>query len=427
MTTRKLRKYTAQEKREAIELAKEVGPAETGRRLGIPQGSISCWSHKARNAQQEGSEWPPALEPEVEVDGSDEELAEALAKEKPGPRKVARVYTPSQRAEALEQAAKEGVSAASTALGISRWTLYEWRRKVRLAAEGKGDSPTSGPDPATIEEQRDREILSTWREHPGLGPSQVRNQLRRRGIKVSTATVRRIMEDAGYRPPKVQRRGHDKRFEAVRPNHMWHLDFVQRWIGRSSTFTLILLDDHSRFVVGHGVDDAERADLVIQTFEEAVTRHGKPEMVLHDKGSAFWSWKGISRFTRLLQELDVGQIEAQHKEWNGKLENFNGNLQKELFDAHRFYDVGEMKRRLATHLHWFNHRRTHHALGGLLVPADRYYGRVQEVLARIEAGAGAEIGDALELRDRDLDLFRVTSRGGKTEVWLMGQRLLGSP
>ncbi len=86
-----------------------------------------------------------------------------------------------------------------------------------------------------------------------------------------------------------------------------------------------------------------------------------------------------------------------------------------------------MKRRLATHLHWFNHRRTHHALGGLLVPADRYYGRVQEVLARIEAGAGAEIGDALELRDRDLDLFRVTSRGGKTEVWLMGQRLLGSP
>ena len=28
-----------------------------------------------------------------------------------------------------------------------------------------------------------------------------------------------------------------------------------------ATFTLILLDDHSRFVVGHGVDDAERADL----------------------------------------------------------------------------------------------------------------------------------------------------------------------
>jgi len=423
--TKKTRVYCAQDRREAIELAKEVGPAEAGRRLGIPTGSVSCWSHKARVAAAAGREWPLAPEPAPDEDASDEELAEALAKTEPKPRRVAKVYTPSQRAEALELAAKEGITVASKALGMSRYSLYEWRRKVRLAAEGKGESPTSGPDPATIEEQRDHEILSTWREHPGLGPSQIRNQLRRNGIKVSTGTTRRVMEDAGYRPPKPRRRGHDKRFESVRPNHLWHLDFVQRWIGRASTFTLILLDDHSRFVTGHGVDDAERSDMVIETFTRAVEQHGKPEMVMHDKGSSFWSWKGISRFTRLLEELDIVQIVAEHKEWNGKVENFNGNIQKELFDAHRFYDVGEMKRRLATHLHWFNHRRTHHALGGLLVPADRYYGRVAEVLARIEAGAGGEIGDGLELRGRDLDLFRVTSRGGKTEVWLMGQRLLG--
>ena len=242
---------------------------------------------------------------------------------------------------------------------------------------------------------------------------------------MSTATVRRVMEDAGYRPPKVVRRAHDERFEAVRPNHCWHLDFVQRWINRSSTFTLILIDDHSRFVVGHGVDDAERADLVIETFEAAIARHGRPEMVLHDKGSAFWSWNGISRFTRLLEELEVAQIVAEHKEWNGKVEVFNGNLHKELFDQQRFYDVGEMKRRLAAHLHWYNHRRTHHALGGLLVPADRYHGRADEVLARIEAGVAADANDALELRTRPLDLLRVTSTGGRPEVWLMGTKILG--
>jgi transposase InsO family protein len=103
---------------------------------------------------------------------------------------------------------------------------------------------------------------------------------------------------------------------------MWHLDYVHRHINRASTHTLILLDDCSRYVVGHGVDDAERADLVIETFEEAVRRHGKPEMVLHDKGSAFWSWRGISRFTALLTELGVDQVAADHKEWNGKLEVF---------------------------------------------------------------------------------------------------------
>ena len=130
------------------------------------------------------------------------------------------------------------------------------------------------------------------------------------------------MEDAGYRPPKVRSHPHDERFEAVRPNHLWALDFLHRYINRTSTFTLILIDDHSRFVVGHGVDDAERADLVIQTFTDAVTRHGKPEMVLHDKGAAFWSWRGISRFTALLTELGIDQIAAEHKEWNGKIEEF---------------------------------------------------------------------------------------------------------
>src|SRR4051812_1353430 len=337
-------------------------------------------------------------------------------------KRVARSYTPSQKAEALEHAATHGVSAASDKLGISRFSIYDWQRKLAKAAAGEGPSPTSGPEPKAIEEQRDREILGEWRQHPGLGPSQIRNQLRRRGVKVAVTTVRRVMEDAGYRPPKVKREPHDERFEAVRPNHLWHLDFVHRHIHQASTFTLILIDDCARFVTGHGVDDAERADLVIHTFEEAVARHGKPERVMHDRGSAFWSWRGISRFTALLTELGIDQVVAEHKEHNGKVEVFNANLHKELFDRHKFYDLAEMKRRLAAHLRWYNSARTHHALGGLLVPADRYYGRAEEVLARIESG-GQRDGDELELRDRCLELFKVVSKNGTPEVWLLGQRL----
>lgn len=422
MATGTTGRYSAQEKRDALRLAEEIGPASAAARLGIPKGTLSCWRFKDQAARREGGEWPPRVTPDEETD---EMALPPTAPTASAPRRaVARVYSPSQRAEALEMVVQIGVCATSRKLGISRHSLYEWRRKVRLAAEGKGESPTSGPDPADIEAQRDAEILAVWREHPGLGPSQVRNQLRRKGIKVSTHTVRHVMEDAGYRPPKVRRREHTHRFEAVRPNHMWHLDFVQRWIGRASTFTLILIDDHSRFVVGHGVDDAERAEIVIDTFEQAVSRHGRPEMLMHDKGGAFWSWNGISRFTRLLEEMGTEQVVAEAKEHNGKIEVFNANIQKELFDKHRFYDVAEMKRRLASHLHWYNHRRTHHALGGLLVPADRFHGRVDEVMARIEAGMAADASDAMDLRERVLDLFKVVSTNGKAEVWLMGQRVL---
>jgi putative transposase len=161
-----------------------------------------------------------------------------------------------------------------------------------LIATREGHEPTTGPAPKDLEAQRDKEILDEWHRHPGLGPSQIRNQLRRKSIKVSVNTARRVMEDAGYRPPKVERKPHDQVYEATRPNHLWHLDFVQRNIHRANTFTRILIDDFSRYVVGHGVDEgAERADFVIAAFEEAVARHGRPEIVMHDKGCAGANWR----------------------------------------------------------------------------------------------------------------------------------------
>lgn len=398
----KRRVYSAVERRRAIDEAGRLGVNAAAKKLGIPQCNVSRWLTKAggKSATKTTTSAPRTAKP-----------------------RTAKKYTPSQIAEALEHAAEHGVGVAAAKLGMSRFTIYDWQAKAKRAAKGEAPAPTSGEAPAEIEKQRDDEILAEWRRHPGLGPSQIRNQLRRKSVKVSTRTVRRVMEDAGYRPPKVKRVPHDERFEAVRPNHMWHLDFVHRHINRASTFTLILIDDCSRYVVGHGVTDAERADFVIEVFEDAIQRHGKPEMVMHDKGSAFWSWRGISRFTALLTELGIDQIAAEHKEWNGKVEVFNGNLHKELFDVHRFYDLAEMRRRLEAHLHWYNHTRTHHALGGLLVPADRYYGRADEVLARIEAGGGRELVD-LDLRDRRLELFKVVTKDGIPEVWLMGQRLL---
>jgi putative transposase len=434
---RKRRQYTAKEREQILAAAERLGVCEAAREHGIPQSTLSNWRHRSapRTAPREGNaptlprEKAASAQPRAATKptgvgsrkGTETTSTPAVAAALPK-KQVARRYTPSEKAEVLEHAAAHGVSAAHAKFGVSRFTIYEWQRKLEKAAAGEGPSPTSGPAPSEIEAKRDAEILGEWKKHPGLGPSQIKNQLRRRGIKVSTSTTRHVMEDAGYRPPKVKREPHDQRFEAVRPNHLWHLDFVHRHIHRASTFTLILIDDCARFVTGHGVDDAERAEMVVRTFEEAVERHGKPERVMHDRGSAFWAWRGISRFTALLEEMGIEQVVAEEKEHNGKVEVFNANLHKELFDRHRFYDLAEMKRRLSAHLHWYNHGRTHHALGGLLVPADRYYGRAAEVLARIEAGAQRE-GDELDLRERALELFKVVSKDGAPEVWLLGQRL----
>ena len=428
------RQYTKAERDAVLGDVPKIGVSATARKHGVPQTSVSGWLRAARMSMAKETAPTPTQKTPTKKTRTPGPITPRPSRTAPETKRVAgigirvaKVYTPSQKALVLEDAANTSVTAASKKHRISRFSIYEWQRKVKKAAAGEGPSPTSGPAPKDVEAKRDSEILEEWKTHPGLGPSQIVNQLRRKSIKVSVHTARRVMEDAGYRPPKVERKKHDRRYEAVRPNHLWHLDFVQRYIGKTSTFTLILIDDCSRYVTGHGVDDAERADMVIHTFDDATMKHGRPERVMFDKGSAFWSWRGISRFTALLTEMGIDLIVAEQKEWNGKVEVFNANLHKELFDAYRFYDVAEMRRRLETHIHWYNHARTHHALGGLLVPADRYYGRAAEVLARIEAGAGRELGDGIELRDRCLELFKVTSRGGVPEVWLLGQKLLGPP
>jgi hypothetical protein len=125
--------------------------------------------------------------------------------------------------------------------------------------------------------------------------------------------------------------------------------------------------------------------MVISTFEEATEGHGRPERVMTDKGSAFWSWKGISRFTALLTEMGIDSVVAEHKEWNGKVEVFNANLHKELFDAYRFHDVAEMRRRRRPSL--VQSRATHPPSAGSRARGPLR--RAAEVLARIEAGQDA--------------------------------------
>ena len=433
----KNRAYTVEERKKAVALSDEVGLAEAATRLKIPKGTVGFWRHRAKLAALPGEvrEAIVAAEsagqlPADGVAGLVEVASGAMPQdsndERPSQKKrVARIYTPSERARALEYAAKHGPSSAARELGISRFSITEWRRKAKLAAAGEPvKNPLAGPDEDPAKE-KERRVLAEWEAHRGLGPSQIRNQLRRAGLKVSVHFARRVMEEHGYVAPKVRRKNvHDRRYEAVRPNQLWHADFWHRHVNRQRVYVLLLLDDYSRFLVGAAMWEGERVDAVIETFEDSVSRYGKPETMMSDGGSAFYSWRGVGRFTRLLEEYGVDQLIAKTPQVNGKSEILNANLGKELFNQERFFDLGEAQRRLSAWVDFYNFKRTHHALGGLLVPADRFFGRADRVLAAIEAGRPADgLAAPASVGARVLDFLRVTSTGGQVEVHLMGERL----
>ena len=357
-------------------------------------------------------------------------------------------YSTGMKKEILESAEANSVESAAKKHGVTETSIYEWRRAAKRRGNGTGDLQSAQPDEEDSKAQRDRKILAMWRQHPGYGPSQIRNMLKRGGFRVSVGTVRQVIEENGYLAPTLKRKERVGRYEAGRPRELYHLDFYHFFIHKQKQCVLFIEDDYSRFIAGWAMVPTEQADPVIEnllsgihrfqksktgfrpetcrndsliSFEMAVRREG----VMSDRGSAFHSWKGLSRFEALLEEYEVNYYLAKEAAVNGKVEALNASFQKECVEQQEFMDLTDAARSIGRWVEHYNHRRTHHGLGGLLVPADRYYGVAEQTIKRIEQGLGADTPDITNPDSRGLELFRVVSYGGKPQIWLMGQKILG--
>jgi transposase InsO family protein len=164
---------------------------------------------------------------------------------------------------------------------------------------------------------------------------------------------------------------------------------------------------------------------VCEAVEQAIARHGRPEVMVVDGGSGFFSWRGESQLERLCGDYGCDFVKASKLGGNSKLEALNGNVRKELLSRVEFADLADAASRIAAWVRSYNLERVHEGLGGLLVPADRYFGRADEVLAAIERGEAVTAGPGVA--NRVLDLFRVKSVAGKPELWLLGERIWPPP
>jgi len=335
-------------------------------------------------------------------------------------------YSKKVKEKILEDAIADSVGDAAEKHGVSSTTIYQWIRKVEADGAVQDSSRDIADDLMVSQEERDERILDMWRRHPGFGPSQVKNMLRReKGLKASVSTVSRVMEENGYLRPKMKQKERTGRYEAARPRELYHLDFFHFHIHKQKQCLLFIQDDHSRFIVGWALANTEKAEPVITCFENAVNRHGKPEGVMSDRGSAFHSWRGVSQFERLLEEYEINFYLAKEAPVNGKVEALNAAFQKECLMQREFMDLADATRAIEVWVDHFNHKRTHHGLGGLLVPADRFYGLAERTLKLIEMGQGASALEILNPECRGLELFKVVSHDGMPQVYLMGRKIFG--
>lgn len=173
-------------------------------------------------------------------------------------------YSPALKKEILAFAVAQNVASAAGKYGVTETTLYEWRKAAKRRGSDTGEFQPAATEEEDSTAHRDRRILAMWRQHPGYGPSQLRNMLKRGGFRVSVGTVRHVIEEHGYLPPTLKRKEHVGRYEAGRPRELYHLDFYHFFIHKQKQCVLFIEDDFSRFIAGWALVPTEQADPVIE-------------------------------------------------------------------------------------------------------------------------------------------------------------------
>ncbi len=75
--------------------------------------------------------------------------------------------------------------------------------------------------------------------------------------------------------------------EIVRPNQVWAMDITYISMAKGFVYLAVLLDWFSRRVLSWRVSITMEAAFCVETLEDALAKHGKPEIFNTDQGSQF--------------------------------------------------------------------------------------------------------------------------------------------
>ena len=337
-------------------------------------------------------------------------------------------FSQKQKLSILRGAERTTIKDAASVAGIHFTTVYDWKNQFEVMGEQgflEYQAPSPGRGVKKISLEKEQAVIDTWKDNPEYGPGQVRNQLRRQKITLSTKSVRSIMVANGYklRKKKVANQN-NQRFEASRPLELAQMDILEFFINKLKVYVILLLDDYSRFILGWSVLEKSSIDAVIRTVDCAVNRYGKMEEILTDRGFVFYSWHGINRFEKYLEMngIDHTHASAHHPQTLGKVEACNKTIKYELLKQHHFSTAQETVSAIGEWVNKYNYQRTHQGIGGLLVPAERFHGQSEQILSNLSQGV--DIDDKKTYLEFGIDrsIFNlVIGPKGNLTLHLMGQ------
>jgi putative transposase len=227
-----------------------------------------------------------------------------------------------------------------------------------------------------------RRIDEIFMECPFYGARQMARHLRREGVLVGRKRVSRLMGKMGlmpiYQKPKTSQ-PHPQHpvykyllrdLMIDRPNQVWCADITYLPMRKGFLYLVAIMDWYSRKVLSWRLSNTMEADFCIAALEEAMARHGRPEIFNTDQGSQFTS----PRFTQLLRDAEVRISMDGRGRWmdNVFIERLWRSMKYECVYLHAFETGSELRQGLGRWIGFYNATRPHSALAGQ-TPDERYH------------------------------------------------------
>ena len=212
------------------------------------------------------------------------------------------------------------------------------------------------------------------------GSRTLQERMRDLGYSIGRFKVRRLMAEANLvssQPGahRYKRTGQarvdipnklDRKFDVAEPNHIWCGDISYIWAGDRWHYLAVVMDLHTRRVVGSAVAAKPNADLVIAALENALRERNYPKgLMFHsDQGSQYASRK----FRRFLWRHRVDQSMSRRGNcWdNSPMERLFRSLKTEWIPPLGYRSLEAAQRDISDYfMRYYNWLRPHAANNGV--------------------------------------------------------------
>jgi putative transposase len=227
-------------------------------------------------------------------------------------------------------------------------------------------------------------------EFPFAGSRMLRDLLNQDGIKIGRRRVTTLMKRMGieaiYRKPNTSKPapGHKiypyllREMVVDTPDKVWAMDITYVPMARGFVYLAAVVDWFSRRVLSWRLSITMEAAFCVEALEEALARHGRPEIFNTDQGSQFTS----DAFTGVLTRNAIAISMDGKGAWrdNVFVERLWRSVKHEEVYLRAYDTVAEARASIGRYFSFYNTRRPHSSLDRR-TPDQAYFTRLPQIAA----------------------------------------------